>query len=142
MNKPIDMKKLMERLENINEEDFSKDTHIYALAQAILTQVNSSAVEKDSRTYEALLAKHIDNVTNMIRNDISHIREADRAFSESINETTAEQYEVMLDMAGELGQTIAVNAYDLGEAAMMKHLVVAAKHMNNAAHKYRERKSQ
>lgn len=147
MNKPIDMKKLINKLENINEDenDNNKDTHIYALARVILSLVNSSAqrsmVEKDSETYEALLAKHIDNVTNMIRNDISHIRESDRAFAESLSETTGEQYEVMLDKAGELGMMIAANAFELGEAAMVKHLVVAAKRMNATAHKYVERKS-
>ena len=157
MNKLIDMKKLMERLENINEEGFdddnNKDTHIYALARVILSQVNSTAqrsmVEKDSETYEALLAKHIDNVTNMIRNDISHIRESDRAFAESLSETTGEQYEVMLDKAGDLGEMIAENVIldkstdpslrsnpEYLNGVIDKHITVVAKRMTNVAHKY------
>ena len=68
---------------------------------------------------------------------------------EKINETTSEQYEVMLDKAGELGEQIAGNVildkqmnpditYTEGrlEEAIEKHIDAAHQHISHSAHKY------
>jgi hypothetical protein len=76
---------------------------------------------------------------------------------ESINETSSEQYEVMLDRAGELGEQIAgnailddhTNAWSQGlerlspeeiEDVVNKHLTVAYERMINTAHRYVEQR--
>jgi hypothetical protein len=62
-------------------EDRNTEKLVYELARIVLRNANGTMVEKDSEAYEALLARQIDGITNMLRNDISHIRESDRAFS-------------------------------------------------------------
>ena len=74
--------KTNEILHNPDKDSGSRtEKHIYELARIILSNANGTTLEKDSPEYEALLARQIDGVTNMLRNDISHIRESDRAFS-------------------------------------------------------------
>ena len=71
--------------EEADRKMWNADRHTHDLARIILANVNGMAsrsmVEKDSPDYEALLAKKIEHVVDMLRNDISHIRESDRAFS-------------------------------------------------------------
>jgi hypothetical protein len=76
---------------------------------------------------------------------------------ESINETSSEQYEVMLDKAGELGDMIAAdnilddhtNAWSQGLERLSaeeitinvdKHLATASRRMVEKAHTYIERR--
>ncbi len=148
---------------------WNADRLTHDLAGIIMTNVNGTArrsmVEVDSPDYEALLNKQIEKVVQMLKNDINHIRESDHAFagfgyaseSKEITETTSEQYEVMLDLAGELGDKIAAdnilddhtNAWSQGLERLSpeeitvnvdKHLATASKRMNDVAHRYIRRR--
>jgi hypothetical protein len=76
---------------------------------------------------------------------------------ENINETSSEQYEIMLDRAGELGEMIAgdnilddhTNAWSQGLDRLSpeeitvnvdKHIATASKRMKDVAHRYIERR--
>ena len=151
---------------------WNADGHTRDLAAIIMTNVNGtsreSGIKKDSPEYNEILTKQIDKVIQMLRNDISNIIESDHAFagfgysseaseSKEITETSAEQYEVMLDVAGELGEQIASDAIldDHTEAwgqglkrldadeiqdVVNKHLTVAYERMINVAHRYIQRR--
>ena len=120
MNKPIDMKKLIERLENINEEAVVHVNSTRSLASDIVMHAKAIAeehgydisTEHGSQAWEGIMRKQLSDAIQGLKEYVSEKRveiEYHPSRMESITETTSEQYEVMLDQAIKLGNHIASN---------------------------------